>query len=106
LSAVEALSAGLIPVLSGILPFRELVARAGVGQIIDPERPREAALAIDALHRDHGSDARVWREQAMATAGSYAWPSVAARFVEIYRQAGQHTRSGFAAASDLSGAAE
>ena len=48
MAAVEGMSAGLFPLLSGIPPFSRLVARTGVGMIIDyshPELGRVSSLA-------------------------------------------------------------
>jgi alpha-1,3-mannosyltransferase len=106
LSAVEALSAGLVPVLSPIPPFRELASRAGIGRIVDPERVLETARAIHDLHSTHRTMAEEWRSRAIAAADSYAWPGIAARFAEIYRQAAGTQGARLQMADDIRRAAE
>lgn len=46
IAAVEAMSAGLVPILSDIPPFRRLVQRTGVGIAIDPQDPVSVARAV------------------------------------------------------------
>jgi alpha-1,3-mannosyltransferase len=85
LAAVEAMSAGLVPILSDIPPFAALVARAGAGLLIEPENTIAAARAI--LDFDIGLRANLasQRAAAVATATAYAWPKVVERFIEQYR---------------------
>ena len=45
-AAIEGMSAGLIPLLSDIPPFRRLVARTGLGMIIDYSAPDIAARSL------------------------------------------------------------
>lgn len=83
IAAVEALSAGLLPVLSDIPPFRKLVGRAGVGLMFDPARPAEAAAMLDKLHRDT-SDVPIPRRGAMQAARVYDWSRVADAYASVY----------------------
>lgn len=46
IAAVEAMSAGLVPILSDIPPFRRLVNRTGVGVALDVLDPAKAALSV------------------------------------------------------------
>jgi alpha-1,3-mannosyltransferase len=87
LSAVEALSAGLIPVLSDIPPFRQLIERSGVGRIVDPLSSRESAKSIQRLHEAHLAETADRRQKAMQAADRYTWPKIAAQFAEIYAAA-------------------
>jgi alpha-1,3-mannosyltransferase len=94
LAAVEALSAGLYPVLSGILPFRHLVARSNVGMVVDFAEPD--AAAEDFLDRwadvvaDHGR----WRKAAMNAALDYDWERVSTKYEALYESAlGTRVRS-------------
>ena len=62
-AAIEGMSAGLIPLLSDIPPFRRLVARTGLGLIVDYSHPDVAARASAAepgrgLRRTMRSNAR------------------------------------------------
>ena len=87
LSVVEGLSAGLIPVLSGIVNYRLFVERAGVGLIVDPADPDGAAHAVTALHVRLQIDRTAQRGTAMAAAQRYTWPEVAARWAAVYTRA-------------------
>lgn len=86
LSVVEGLSAGLVPVLSGIANYRLFVERAGVGIILDQPSPAAKAAALIALHGS-AADREPVRNAAMAAAQRYAWPDVARRWAAIYDRA-------------------
>jgi alpha-1,3-mannosyltransferase len=106
LSAVEALSAGLIPVLSDIPPFRQLIDRSGVGRLIDVLAPAEAARSVQQLHESYQANAVGWRAQAIQAANRYTWPAIAAQFVDIYASALGGTGRSLDAAPSLGNAAE
>ena len=50
IAPIEAMSAGLIPILSAIPPFRRLVDSTGVGLILDSTNPAAQAQQIAQLH--------------------------------------------------------
>ena len=83
LSVVEGLSAGLVPVLSGIANYRLFVDRAGTGAIV-PDDAERAAEIVSALARRVEADPAAARGVAMAAAGRYDWPAVAARWRAVY----------------------
>jgi alpha-1,3-mannosyltransferase len=83
IAAVEALSAGLVPVLSDIPPFRKLMARAGVGFLFDPAQPADAAAKLGKLHREL-SDWPMVRQRAMQAASPYDWAGVADAYAALY----------------------
>lgn len=85
LAAVEALSAGLQPVLSDIPPFRGLVERSSLGVLVDGGMAQAAARLI-AGHRDGRLASPARRERAMAFAADYDWRRVAGRYLDIYGQ--------------------
>ena len=90
IAAVEAMSAGLVPVLSDIAPFRRLVERTGIGMVADFE-------ALDALgaemERMAGTlDAGV-REAAMRSVTGLDWLGVSARY-ELEYEAVMGTAAG------------
>ena len=88
IAAVEALSAGLVPLLSAIPPFVRLLGRATDGLAYDPEAPAAAARAIS----QHGVGvASQWpevRARLRAVAENYNWRSVASRYNDVYQAAG------------------
>jgi alpha-1,3-mannosyltransferase len=84
-AAVEALSAGLIPVLSTISPFVKLLGRAGTGIAYDPERPLAAAERLNRFASSAANNIASLRRQAMETASAYDWTVVAEKFASLYR---------------------
>ncbi len=87
LAAVEAMSAGLVPILSGIPAFMRLVAAAGVGLTVDADDPAAAAAAIAALPVDDTDLQAEWRRRVMAVAARYDWQEVASRYGGVYESA-------------------
>lgn len=85
LAAVEGMSAGLIPLLSPIPPYRKLLAGGEAGAIVDFADPVAAATQIAQLHQAGEPALGRQRAGAMAVAERYAWPAVAARVAQIYR---------------------
>jgi alpha-1,3-mannosyltransferase len=87
LAAVEAMSAGLLPILSGITPFRRLVEHTGVGLIVDPDDPAGAACLVEpSVLAEAGAYAR--RQALIAGAvRRYDWDEVASRYADIYDEA-------------------
>jgi len=110
IAPIEAMSAGLIPVLSDIPPFRQLVETSGLGLLLpgesnslptDGETSSAAAEELLRLHASLGINYSAMRAQAMAAANRYAWPQVADRYLEIYHQlANQHPTASVGAADD------
>jgi alpha-1,3-mannosyltransferase len=84
LSAVEGMSAGLLPVLSSIPPFRALVARTGCGIVIDFDDPETAAQQV--LNAWHGfcDDYDTTRQALMKATADYDWQHAAAAYEELY----------------------
>jgi len=83
LAAVEAMSAGLLPVLSGITPFRRLRDIAPDAVIADPADPTATARLLEAkIVTDPENAARKFR---LATAArSYDWQHVARQYAQVY----------------------
>ena len=87
LSAVEAISAGLVPILSDIPPFRRLVDRAGSGLLLDASvSDDEAAAAILSLHET--LDYVRVRRALQVHSREYAWGSVADCYADVYASVG------------------
>jgi alpha-1,3-mannosyltransferase len=87
LAAVEAMSAGLFPLLSDIPPFRRLVARTGLGITLNYASAEVAAqlllreLPTITSRCDHN------RLACMRAASAYAWPAVCRRYSQLYQAA-------------------
>lgn len=86
-AAVEGISAGLVPLLSEIPPFRRLVARIGAGMIIDYSH---SDIGARCLMRDLAGLASAYAEQraaCMQAATAYAWPRVCQDYAVLYQAA-------------------
>nr|WP_315427312.1 glycosyltransferase family 4 protein [uncultured Albidiferax sp.] len=87
IAPIEAMSAGLIPVLSAIPPFKRLVDSTGIGLVLDATGPSAQAQQIAELHTRkmqlpaHGVNERAAARDA---AGVYSWKGVAARYTQQY----------------------
>jgi alpha-1,3-mannosyltransferase len=84
LAAVEAMSAGLLPILSPITPFRRLVTQTRLGLLVDPDDVPAAATTIEAsvLADQPGYEAR--RAAVMLSVRRYDWDEVAKQYVALY----------------------
>lgn len=92
IAPIEAMSAGLTPVLSDIPPFRRLVEESGLG-FLSP-LGAEPAAAISSLLQLHGQGEDAYqarRAAAMAFAQRYAWPQVAERYLALYSKIGRRS---------------
>lgn len=94
LAAVEALSAGLVPLLSDIPPFRRLVQQTGLGFVLDFTDPQDCALRFVERWREIEPRYAACRQACMTAARRYEWESVSQRYLSLYAAAlGQQTRS-------------
>jgi alpha-1,3-mannosyltransferase len=83
-AAVEGMSAGLFPLLSDIPPFRRLVARTGLGMIIDfaqldagARRLLESVPALSSKYAEH-------RTACMRAAKAFDWRHVSQQYASLY----------------------
>lgn len=87
IAPVEAMSAGLIPVLSDIPPFKRLVSESQLGVIVDPKDP-DAGAAMAEQQADVTQDVFLSRrEAAMSYVQRYDWRHVVGRYVDEYHAA-------------------
>jgi alpha-1,3-mannosyltransferase len=83
-AAVEGMSAGLFPLLSEIPPFRRLVARTGLGMLVDYSHPD---LGVRSLLQNLARIASEYAEQraaCMRAAMGYDWRRVCQEYVTLY----------------------
>ena len=87
LTAIEGMSAGLIPLLSDIPPFRRLVANTGLGTIIDYTAPDSGARSL--LQELDGIAANYEEERAACihAAAKFAWRHVSQDYAKLYEAA-------------------
>jgi alpha-1,3-mannosyltransferase len=81
ISVVEAMAAGLVPILSDIAPFREFVRRAGGGLIVRANNLRSAAEAIVAFDLAHPTKDRA---KFIEAAAKYGWTGVTEAYLAEY----------------------
>ena len=86
-AAVEGMSAGLFPLLSEIPPFRRLVARTGLGMIVDYARPDAGARSLLQNLARIASDYAQQRAACMQAATAYDWPQVCRDYDALYSAA-------------------
>jgi alpha-1,3-mannosyltransferase len=86
LVAIEAMSAGLVPVLEGNTAYRALAGRHHDLHIADFTQPEAAATAIEAAHQALSDDTGL-RGRLMETASDYSWSVAAERYFELYKSA-------------------
>ena len=84
IAAVEAMSAGLMPVLSDIPPFARLIGESGIGLLADTANPAAAAAALRALAAVEPAQFQSRRAKAMAYAARYDWDDVVRRYRQEY----------------------
>lgn len=87
IAPIEAMSAGLTPILSGIPPFQRLHNESGLGICIEPSTPMPAVISrlLDLHHQGEAA----YQERVKAAQGfssRYAWPQVADRYLALYEQ--------------------
>ena len=87
LAAVEGMSAGLVPLLSDIEPFRRLVASSGVGMNANFDQPERAAAAFRRKWCEISDDYAFVRQQSMLAASRHAWENVSRLYQSLYDHA-------------------
>lgn len=86
LVAIEAMSAGLVPVLEGNTAYRILSGRHSDIHLADFTDAEGAASAIEAARAGLSDDSGL-RGRLMETAGAYSWVGAAKRYLELYAEA-------------------
>ncbi|NEK35552.1 glycosyltransferase family 4 protein [Rhizobium leguminosarum] len=85
LVALEAMSAGLLPVLNANDAFATLAARHPVLVLADFTNPESAATAIEAAHQALSRQPDAVRAELLDAARGYSWDIVAGRYIDLYR---------------------
>jgi alpha-1,3-mannosyltransferase len=84
ISVVEAMAAGLFPVLSRIPAFESLIARAGTGLLLDGFDAPGAANAVREARENFSKDSSALRRQMLDAARSYDWNTEAGKLLALY----------------------
>ena len=85
-AAVEAMSAGLYPVLSDIPAFRRLVKRVGAGLLLDFSIVEGAADKFIAKWRDIEADYQGYRRSSIHAIAGFDWRQVSEEYVKLYEE--------------------
>jgi len=87
IAPIEAMSAGLTPVLSDIPPFRTLIEKSGLGVLVDDRSNAQPAIEkLIALHQEGNDAFEERRAAAIEFAQQYAWRQVADNYLDVYAQ--------------------
>jgi len=83
-TVVEAMSAGLLPIVNRIPSFEKIIGATNIGRLTDFSSPNAAAMDAAELMswtEQHHAEAR---SAAVAASASYSWETTARRFTEAY----------------------
>ncbi len=87
IAPIEAMSAGLTPILSDIPPFKRLIDESNLGYCFDPDTQISGAIAqLLQLHQQGDAAYRERKASARNFSVRYAWPAVADHYLSLYRQ--------------------
>ena len=86
ISLVEALSAGLVPVVNRIPIFESILGEAHVGHLADFSCPQSAGAAIVHAVRHHRQQFESQRQAAIAASKPYDWSRVSGEFTRHYER--------------------
>lgn len=84
IAALEAMSAGLTPILSQIPPFARLVRESGCGLLLAQRTLAEQVEAINQLALQVDQNMSDYRRRAMQFTTRYGWHDVARRYIQEY----------------------
>ncbi|MCW5299751.1 glycosyltransferase family 4 protein [Herbaspirillum lusitanum] len=85
IAPIEAMSAGLIPILSDIPPFRHLLEHAPAGLVLTQENVAAKVAQIARLHEETSSDYARRRAQVQSFVERYSWRRIATKYVDVYQ---------------------
>ncbi|MDX6805002.1 glycosyltransferase family 4 protein [Terrihabitans rhizophilus] len=85
ISVVEAMGAGLFPVLSRIPAFEALLSGVGTGVLVDDFASEEAASTLRQIAADLARSGDYARRRLMSSAGGYDWRERAEEVLQLYR---------------------
>ncbi|MGO4111870.1 glycosyltransferase family 4 protein [Rhizobium ruizarguesonis] len=85
LVALEAMSAGLLPVLNANDAFTTLAARHPVLMLADFTNPESAATGLETAYEHLSRQPDTVRAELLDAARGYSWDIVAGRYIDLYR---------------------
>ncbi len=87
LVAVEAMSAGLLPVLNSNEAYRSLAGQHSIVRLTDFENATKAVEAVEAAFAGLASDPETMRHALMEVASGYSWDTAVDQYTAVYRAA-------------------
>lgn len=87
IALIEAMSAGLVPVVEPNAAFSAFARKHAEIALADFGNAEQAANALAAAHARLCGNPQGLREEVMAVAQTYSWESTAERYAEFYREA-------------------
>jgi alpha-1,3-mannosyltransferase len=84
IAPIEAMSAGLIPILSDIPPFRNLIEKSGIGVLLDVSQIEPSVRKIKELYEQ--GDVNYIRHRTIAKdfVERYSWCNIVGQYVDLY----------------------
>lgn len=92
IAPIEAMSAGLTPVLSNIPPFKSLIEQAGVGVLRSPDEIDDGIERLLRIHEEGEPGYVARRGRVRAFAARYDWKSIADRYMALYQTIVEHKK--------------
>lgn len=86
IAPIEAMSAGLTPILSDIPPFRNLIEKSKLGILLSTVSEEDQVAQIIALHALGDAAYQARRTAAQDFVQQYSWRHIADRYVQIYQE--------------------
>ena len=86
IAPIEAMSAGLIPVLSDIPPFRNLITQSQLGLLLQAPARETQITQLVQMHAQSDAAHAAARSAAMAFVERYDWKYVADKYVTLYHE--------------------
>ncbi|KAF3996301.1 glycosyltransferase family 4 protein [Glaciimonas immobilis] len=85
IAPIEAMSAGLTPVLSDIPPFRNLVKQSQRGLLVSSENAKDTVGQLLRLHEENQCNYAAGRTHMQQFADRYNWRHIASKYVDVYK---------------------
>lgn len=86
IAPIEAMSAGLIPILSDIPPFRRLIEQSGFGLLLTPADTDGVIAALHRLHNVELPEYRRVRNGIRQFSERYDWSGIAKKYIDVYNE--------------------
>ncbi|WP_225869727.1 glycosyltransferase family 4 protein [Glaciimonas sp. PCH181] len=85
IAPIEAMSAGLTPILSDIPPFRHLIEQSGIGLLLADNSADENVAQLLNMYTEAQLTYTHRRDQAQQFVERYNWAHIADKYVDIYK---------------------